>query len=113
MVVDLGGHLGRHDEDTVRREDQNAVLRLVATLDLQLGRRLQQDFDVLAQQEANALVNVARHAATGHDGAGGGGAGVGQEALDWGVNALANQWARLMRTLHSGRSLDSPRFTYQ
>ena len=67
VVVNLGRHPGRHDEETVGGEHQDLVVRLVA-LELQLDRDLEQDLGVFAQDQADRLVNVTGHAASGRHG---------------------------------------------
>ena len=57
VVIYLGGNLGRHDEHSVRSEDKDPVVRLVASL-LQLHRRLENDLDMFAQSLPDALGRV-------------------------------------------------------
>ncbi len=48
MAVDLGRHLGGEEEEAVGREDQDSILRLVATF-FQLHRCLQQNLNRVKQ----------------------------------------------------------------
>ena len=57
VVIYLGGNLGRHDEHSVRSEDKDPVVCLVASL-LQLDRRLENDLDMFAQSLPDALGRV-------------------------------------------------------
>ena len=51
VMVDLGRHLGRHEEEAVGGEDEQAILRLlVAHALLQLDWRAKEDFNVLAER---------------------------------------------------------------
>ena len=67
VVVDLGRHPRRHDEEAVGGEHQDLVVCLV-TLQLQLDGDFEQDLGVLPQNQPDRFVDVTSHAPSGrHD----------------------------------------------